>query len=109
MNRNLAGPFHDRRVADGAAGTCVTHGTKQSAAPGRTLFPNVPETDRSLSARAPTEVAVNLKKVVTWLVVAFVIFYVIQAPEAAAQIVRTIGTALGNAASSFAAFIGSLV
>jgi hypothetical protein len=62
-----------------------------------------------MPARAPTEVTVNLKKVVTWLVVAFVIFYVIQAPEAAAQIVRNIGTALGNAASSFAAFIGSLV
>jgi hypothetical protein len=62
-----------------------------------------------MPARAPTEVTVNLKKVVTWLVVAFVIFYVIQAPEASAQIVRNIGTALGNAASSFAAFIGSLV
>ena len=55
------------------------------------------------------EVTVNLKKVVAWLVVAFVGFYVIQAPEAAAQIVRNIGTALGNAASSLAAFIGSLV
>jgi hypothetical protein len=54
-------------------------------------------------------VAVNLKKVVTWLVVAFVVFYVIQAPEASAQIVRNAGTALGDAASSFAAFIGSLV
>ena len=51
----------------------------------------------------------NLKKVITWLVVAFVIFYVVQAPESSAQLVRNVGTALGNAASSFATFIGSLV
>ena len=51
----------------------------------------------------------NIKKIVTWLAVAFVVFYVIQAPEASAQIVRNVGHALGNAASSFAAFIGSLV
>jgi large-conductance mechanosensitive channel len=54
-------------------------------------------------------VAVKLKKVVTWLVVAFVVFYVIQAPEASAQLVRNAGQALGNAASSFATFVGSLV
>ena len=71
--------------------------------------PQVPDKNRSLPARTPMEVTVNLKKVVAWLVVAFVVFYVIQAPEAAAQIVRNIGTALGNAASSLAAFIGSLV
>ena len=40
---------------------------------------------------APVEVAVNLKKVVTWLVVAFVVFYVIQAPEQSAQLVRNAG------------------
>jgi len=52
---------------------------------------------------------VNLKKVLTWLVVAFVVFYVIQAPENSAEIVRTAGQALGDAASSLAAFVGSLV
>ncbi len=51
----------------------------------------------------------NLKKIITWLVVAFVIFYVIQAPEASAQIVKNAGQALGDAASSLAAFVGSLV
>jgi large-conductance mechanosensitive channel len=55
------------------------------------------------------EVAVNLKKVVAWLVVAFVIFYVIQAPEQSAELVKSAGTALGDAASSLAAFVGSLV
>ena len=51
----------------------------------------------------------NLKKVVTWLIVAFVVFYVIQAPEASAQLVRNAGQALGDAASSLAAFVGSVV
>ncbi len=51
----------------------------------------------------------NLKKVLTWLVVAFVLFYVIQAPERSAQLVRNAGHALGDAASSLAAFVGSLV
>lgn len=51
----------------------------------------------------------NLKKVLTWLVVAFVLFYVIQAPERSAQVVRSAGHALGDAASSLAAFVGSLV
>ena len=50
----------------------------------------------------------NLKKVVTWLIVAFVVFYVIQAPEASAHIVRNAGHALGNAASSLASFVKSL-
>jgi hypothetical protein len=58
---------------------------------------------------APVEVAVSLKKVVAWLVVAFVVFYVIQAPEQSAQIVKNAGQALGDAASSFADFVGSLV
>ena len=51
----------------------------------------------------------NLKKVVTWLVVAFVVFYVIQAPEQSAELVRSAGRALGDAASSLAQFVGSLV
>jgi hypothetical protein len=51
----------------------------------------------------------NLKKVVAWLVVAFIIFFVIQAPETSAQMVKNAGEALGNAAQSLAAFVGSLV
>jgi len=54
------------------------------------------------------EVAVNLKKVVTWLVVAFIVFYVIQAPEQSAAFVRTAGNAIGDAASSLADFFQSL-
>jgi large-conductance mechanosensitive channel len=54
-------------------------------------------------------VAVNLKKVVTWLVVAFVVFYVIQAPERSAEIVKNAGETLGDAAASLADFFRSLV
>jgi large-conductance mechanosensitive channel len=54
-------------------------------------------------------VAVSLKKVVAWLVVAFILFYVIQAPEQSAEMVRNAGEAIGDAASSLAAFVGSLV
>ena len=58
---------------------------------------------------SPPEVMVSLKKVIAWLVVAFVVFYVIQAPQSSAQFVQNIGEALGNAASSFATFVGSLI
>jgi hypothetical protein len=51
---------------------------------------------------------VTLKKVLTWLGIAFLVFYVIKAPESSADIVRTAGQALGDAASSLAAFVGSL-
>jgi hypothetical protein len=51
----------------------------------------------------------SVKKVLTWLVIAFALFYVIQAPEASAQLVRNAGNALGDAAQSLAAFVGSLV
>jgi hypothetical protein len=54
-------------------------------------------------------VSVNLKKVLAWLVVAFVVFYVIRSPDHSAQLVRDAGHALGAAASSLAAFVGSLV
>ncbi len=60
-------------------------------------------------ALTPPEVAVNLKKVLTWVVVAFVLFYVIQQPEASAALVRNAGEALGSAASSLSEFVGSLV
>jgi hypothetical protein len=51
---------------------------------------------------------VNLKKILTWLVVAFVVFYVIQAPDSSAEFVREAGQALGDAASSLATFMGNL-
>ena len=50
----------------------------------------------------------SLKKVLTWLALAFVVFYLIKAPESSANIVRNAGEALGDAASSLAAFVGEL-
>ena len=50
-----------------------------------------------------------LKKVLTWVAVAFVVFYVIQRPDDAAGIVRSAGAALGDAAQSLSTFVGSLV
>jgi len=52
--------------------------------------------------------ATSVKKVLTWLAVAFVVFYVIQRPEDAAGIVRSAGAALSDAAASLSAFVGSL-
>ena len=51
----------------------------------------------------------SLKKVISWVVVAFVVFYVIKNPENSADLVRGAGEALGSAASSLADFVGSLV
>ena len=57
----------------------------------------------------PTATAeVTVKKVLTWLALAFVVFYVISAPEDSADFVRTAGQALGDAASSLAEFFESL-
>ena len=51
----------------------------------------------------------TMKKLLAWLALAFAIFYVIQAPESSAAFVRSAGQALGDAASSFATFVRSLV
>ena len=49
-----------------------------------------------------------MKKVLTWLALAFVIFYIISAPESSADFVRSAGQAIGNAATSLASFFESL-
>ena len=108
MNWNPAGPFRSARRQWGGWELCYPW----DEAVRRTRADTVPagSGDQPEHARTSTHGGDGeLKRVVTWLVVAFIIFYVIQAPEASAQIVRNIGTALGNAASSSAAFIGSLV
>jgi len=51
----------------------------------------------------------SMKKVLAWLLLAFAIFYVIQAPESSAAFVRSAGQALGDAATSFATFVSNLV
>jgi large-conductance mechanosensitive channel len=54
------------------------------------------------------EVTVGLKKVIAWLVVAFVVFYIVKQPDDSARLVRNAGHALGDAASSLSTFVGSL-
>ena len=62
-----------------------------------------------LSARPETPTPeVTVKKVLTWLALAFVIFYIISAPESSANIVRGAGQAIGDAATSLASFFESL-
>ena len=48
-------------------------------------------------------------KVLTWLLVAFALFYLIKAPEASAELVRSAGVALGGAAESLGQFVVSLL
>ena len=50
----------------------------------------------------------NLRRVLTWLVIAFVIFYVVKQPEHSANIVRSAGEMLQNVAASLARFVGNL-
>ena len=78
---------------------CVTHG-----AGGAGTLVRTPETVGT--PETPPEVTV--KKVLTWLALAFVIFYIISAPESSAHMVRTAGQAIGDAATSLASFFESL-
>jgi hypothetical protein len=61
------------------------------------------------SVHSTAEVAVNLKKIITWLFFALVVLFVINAPADAAQFVRNAGDGLANAASALTSFVGSLV
>jgi hypothetical protein len=54
------------------------------------------------------EVTVNAKKVIAWVLVAFVVFYVIKFPDKSANFVRNAGDVLGNAVSQLADFVGNL-
>jgi hypothetical protein len=73
------------------------------------VLPMGPAVRTAPSARPPdTTAEVTVKKVLTWLALAFVVFYVISAPESSADFVRTAGQALGDAASSLASFFESL-
>ena len=79
----------------GSSAACVTHGVRRADSP-------------RPRARPTSTAEVTVKKVLTWLALAFVVFYVISAPESSADFVRTAGQALGDAASSLASFFESL-
>jgi hypothetical protein len=50
-----------------------------------------------------------LKKILTWGAIAFVIFYLVKQPGAAANVVQTVAGGLGSAASSLSTFVNNLV
>jgi hypothetical protein len=51
---------------------------------------------------------VNLKTVLGWLAVAFVIWWIIEDPTSAAHVVHNIGTFLTSAAHGISSFFSSL-
>lgn len=51
----------------------------------------------------------NVKKLIAWLLVAFLIFFIVTQPETSADMVRSAFRGLSNAASAFANFVTSLV
>jgi hypothetical protein len=63
---------------------------------------------RDLAARRAPEVTVNGKKIIAWVLVAFILFYVIKFPEKSANFVQSAGDVLGNAVSQLADFVGNL-
>jgi hypothetical protein len=51
---------------------------------------------------------VNLKTVLTWAAVAFVLWWIIQQPTSAAHLVHNIGSILTSAANGLSHFIASI-
>jgi len=51
---------------------------------------------------------VNIKTVIGWLVLAFILWWIIAEPASAAHVVHNIGAFLTNAAHGFATFFASL-
>lgn len=49
-----------------------------------------------------------MKKVATWALVAFLVFYVVSQPRQAAEMVRRLGDGVMSLANGFGSFISSL-
>ena len=60
------------------------------------------------AARRGYTMSANVKKIVTWTVVAFLAFYLISSPEDSANAVRSALTMLQNAAEAVGTFFQSL-
>jgi hypothetical protein len=66
---------------------------------------------RSLATRAGLGAQggdVNLKTILGWAAVAFLVWFVIEQPTAAGHIVHNIGAFLAKAASGFSSFVASV-
>ena len=50
-----------------------------------------------------------VKKVLTWALIIFLVFFVVSRPDAAAQAVKSIGTGLLNLGDGFGTFFQNLV
>jgi hypothetical protein len=59
-------------------------------------------------SRPTLEVAVTVKKVLTWLFAAFVLFFLAFRPNGAANVVRGIGGLLGRIAGGLGDFLSNL-
>lgn len=50
----------------------------------------------------------NLRNIVKWLLLAFVVWWIVQQPTNAAHLVRNIGTFLSSAANGLSHFVASI-
>ena len=57
---------------------------------------------------APVGVDVNIKTILGWLAIAFVVWWVIEQPTAAAHVVHNIGAFLTSAAHGLSSFFASI-
>jgi hypothetical protein len=52
---------------------------------------------------------VNGKRLIAWLLLAFIVFFIVTQPDTSADMVRSAFRGLSNAASAFANFVTQLV
>lgn len=55
------------------------------------------------------ESQVTIRRIIAWLVLLFVIFFIVTQPETAASLVRSVFSGIGDAVSALASFFRSLV
>jgi len=61
---------------------------------------------RPLERRRPK---VTIKKIVAWIVLLFIIFFILTQPATAASLLRSVGNGIADAVSALASFFQSLV
>jgi len=52
---------------------------------------------------------VTIKKIVAWIVLLFIIFFILTQPATAASLLRSVGNGIADAVSALASFFQSLV
>jgi len=55
------------------------------------------------------ETQVNVKRLIAWLLLAFIVFFIVTQPDTSADMVRSAFRGLSNAASALANFVTQLV